>query len=227
MRSKAVAPSASTPSGSSVRGPARRTVAPSLVSAWMSDRATRLCVMSPQIATVSPATFPLCARMVEQSSNACVGCSWAPSPAFTTEALMCFATISAAPAWPWRMTTMSGCMASRFAAVSSSVSPLTVDDVEPEMLTASADSRLAAISNDVRVRVDGSRNRLMTVFPRSVGTFLIGRDAISPKRSPRSRIVVRSSAESVSMPSRCLCGNDVMPAVLVTPLGRTRHALST
>ncbi len=42
---------------------------------------------------------------------------------------------------------------------------LAVDDAEPEMLTASADSRLAAISNDVRVRVDGSRNRLITVLP--------------------------------------------------------------
>ena len=86
--------------------------------------------------------------------------------------------------------------------MSSSVSPLLVDDPEPEMLTESADSRLAAISNDVRVRVDGSRNRLITVFPRSVGTFLIGRSAISRKRSPRSRIVSSSAADSGSMPSR-------------------------
>ena len=49
--------------------------------------------------------------------------------------------------------------------MSSSVSPLMVDDDEPEMLTASADSRLAAISNEVRVRVEASRNRLMTVLP--------------------------------------------------------------
>src|SRR3569832_2391513 len=70
---------------------------------------------------------------------------------------------------------MSGVMASMFSAVSSSVSPFTGDEDEPEMFTASADSRLAAISNEVRVRVDGSRNRLMTVFPRSVGTFLMGR----------------------------------------------------
>ena len=70
------------------------------------------------------------------------------------------------------------------------------------MLTASADRRFAAISNDVRVRVDGSRNRLMTVFPRSVGTFLIGRSAISRNRSLRSRSVTMSAADSGSMPSR-------------------------
>ena len=86
------------------------------------------------------------------------------------------------------MTTTSGDIASRLRAVSSSVSPLVVDDAEPEMLTASADRRFAAISNDVRVRVDGSKNRLMTVFPRSVGTFLIGRSAISRNRSLRSRM---------------------------------------
>ena len=103
--------------------------------------------------------------MVEQSSSAWVGCSCAPSPALTTPARRREASISAAPACAWRTTTTSGAIASRFRAVSSSVSPLTVDDAEPEMLTASADSRLAAISNDVRVRVDGSRNRLMTVLP--------------------------------------------------------------
>ena len=158
----------------------------------MFDRATRLWRMSPQIATSRPASFPLCARMVEQSSSACVGCSCAPSPAFTTPARSWRASISAAPACEWRMTTTSGDIASRLRAVSSSVSPLVVDDAEPEMFTASADSRFAAISNDVRVRVDGSRNRLMTVFPRRVGTFLIGRSAISRNRSLRSRRVTRS-----------------------------------
>ena len=84
---------------------------------------------------------------------------------------------------------MSGLMASRFLAVSMRVSPLVVDDEAAVKLTPSADSRLAAISNEVRVRVDGSRKRLMTVLPRRVGTFLIGRSEISRKRSPRSRMV--------------------------------------
>ena len=74
----------------------------------------------------------------------------------------------------------SGHIASRLRAVSSSVSPLVVLEVEPLMLMASADRRFAAISNDVRVRVVGSRNRLMTVLPRSVGTFLMSRVARSP-----------------------------------------------
>ena len=41
-------------------------------------------------------------------------------------------------------------------------------------LSVSALRRFSAISNDVRVRVLGSKNRLTTVRPRSVGTFLIG-----------------------------------------------------
>ena len=41
----------------------------------------------------------------------------------------------------------------------------------------SADSRLAAASNEIRVRVESSKNRLTTVRPRSVGSFLIGRSA--------------------------------------------------
>ena len=45
------------------------------------------------------------------------------------------------------------------------------------MLSVSALSRFSAISNDVRVRVLGSKNRLTTVRPRSVGTFLIARRA--------------------------------------------------
>jgi hypothetical protein len=47
-------------------------------------------------------------------------------------------------------------------------------------LTASPTGRFAAISNDVRVRVDGSRNRLMTVF-RAASALLDGPPAISRK----------------------------------------------
>ncbi len=75
------------PRGRSERGPATRTLAPSVRSAKMLERATRLWSMSPQITTVSPSILPLCARMVEASSSAWVGCSCAPSPAFTMAAL--------------------------------------------------------------------------------------------------------------------------------------------
>ena len=58
--------------------------------------------------------------------------------------------------------------------MSSSVSPLVTLEVAVAMLRVSALSRFSAISNDVRVRVLGSKNRLTTVRPRSAGTFLIG-----------------------------------------------------
>ena len=58
-------------------------------------------------------------------------------------------------------------MAFRVAAVSSSVSPLFTDEVETDMLMTSAPSRLPASSNEVRVRVESSKNRLIRVRPRS------------------------------------------------------------
>ncbi len=74
---------------------------------------------------------------------------------------------------------MSIRIASRFRAVSTSVSPF--DTLEPDdaMLTVSALIRFSANSNETRVRVDASKNRLTTVCPRSVGTFLIARSLIS------------------------------------------------
>ena len=148
-----------------------------------------------------------------QSSSACVGCSCVPSPALTTAASTCLAMKCGAPDEAWRRTITSGAIACRFLAVSSSVSPLVVDEVEPEMLTASADSRLAAISNEVRVRVDASRNRLMTVLPRSVGTFLIGPRRRSRRRCSREIEDLRRSRPPPA--ARCRAGagaaNALMP----------------
>ena len=56
-------------------------------------------------------------------------------------------------------------MAFRVIAVSSSVSPLRTEEVATSMLMTSAPSRLAASSKEVRVRVEFSKNRLMTVRP--------------------------------------------------------------
>lgn len=81
-------------------------------------------------------------------------------------------------------------------------SPLVTDEVEADMFTASAESRLAAISNDVRVRVEDSKKKLMTVFPRSVGTFFIARLETSLKESAVSRMVLISSTDSSLIPSR-------------------------
>jgi hypothetical protein len=55
------------------------------------------------------------------------------------------------------------------------VSPLETLLVETLKFKESALSLLAAISKEDRVRVEASKKRLMTVLPRSVGTFLIGR----------------------------------------------------
>src|SRR6266849_6130669 len=95
-------------------------------------------------------------------------------------------------------------MATRFSAVSISVSPFSTADPDAVKLSVSAERRFSAISNDTRVRVDGSMKRLMTSWPRSAGTFLTGRSLTSLKPSAVSRISVISSGESGSMPRRSL-----------------------
>src|SRR6266404_5147437 len=101
----------------------------------------------------------------------------------------------------------SGAIASRFNAVSSSVSPLLKLDSPTLMFTVSAERRLAASSKDVRVRVDDSKQRLITVFPRKVGTFLTSRFEISLKFYAVSRIPVISAAERLRIPSKSLRRN--------------------
>src|SRR5688500_357133 len=96
----------------------------------------------------------------------------------------------------------SGCIASRFSAVSRIVSPLVTLEDETLILTASADSRFAASSNDVRVRVEFSKKRFITVLPRRVGTFLISRVLISRKFSAVSKIPLISASVRLRMPSR-------------------------
>src|SRR6266550_5783647 len=98
----------------------------------------------------------------------------------------------------------SGAIASSLRAVSSNVSPLLTLEVETLMLMASAERRLAAISNDVRVRVDDSKKRLMTVRARSAGTFLTSRFETSRNDSAVSSRCVISLASSSRIPSRCL-----------------------
>ena len=120
------------------------------------ERATRECMMSPQIATTSPSIRPLLRRIVSASSSACVGCSCAPSPALMTEPSTFRASNSTAPEAWWRTTRMSGCIAFSVTAVSISVSPLRVDIEDTDMFITSAPSRLPAISNDDCVRVEAS-----------------------------------------------------------------------
>jgi hypothetical protein len=74
-------------SGMSVGGPTNVTCAPSRVKHSKVLRATREWRMSPMIAMRQPSSDgPRWRRSVNASSNAWVGCSCRPSPAFTTDA---------------------------------------------------------------------------------------------------------------------------------------------
>src|SRR5712691_11380559 len=77
----------------------------------------------------------------------------------------------AAPLEECRTTNMSACIAERLSTVSSSVSPLVEDDAAMFRLMTSAESRFAAISYVVRVRVEGSKKRLKTDLPSRSGSF--------------------------------------------------------
>ena len=70
----------------------------------MFERTTLEWVMSPQMRTSSPLNPPFFWRMVRASRRACVGCSWAPSPAFTTTAFVWGRSIWQEPGLEWRMT---------------------------------------------------------------------------------------------------------------------------
>ena len=77
------------------------------------------------------------------------------------------------------------------------------DEVAMFRLMTSAESRLAAISNVVRVRVEGSKNRLNTLLPRNSGTFFTSRSATLMKEAAVSRMWMRISRGSPSTVSRC------------------------
>ena len=153
------------------------------------DRATRLCSTSPTTTILRPSREVRWRRIVKASSSACVGCSCVPSPALTIEPPIhpeC-ASVCGAPLAPCRMTTASAPIASRVSAVSFRLSPLeTLEPLALKLMT-SAESRLAAASNEIRVRVESSKKRLTTVRPRSVGSFLTGRSDDAGRARRRCR----------------------------------------
>ena len=69
--------------------------------------------------------------------------------------------------------------------------PWPCDERAMSRLMTSADSRLAAISKVVRVRVQFSKNRLKTLLPRSSGTFLTSRSLTLRKVPAVSRMCCR------------------------------------
>ena len=124
---------------------------------------------------------------------------------------------------------MSAFIATRLSTVSSSVSPLLVDETPMLRLITSADRRLAAISNVVRVRVEFSKNRLNTERPRSSGTFFTSRSEIDANGTAASRMRTMTSAGRPSSVSRCAsapsassCGLRI--AAPPAPLGGQREA---
>src|SRR5262245_24438310 len=109
----------------------------------------------------------------------------------------------AAPLCAWRTTNMSACIAARLSTVSSSVSPFAVEEVLTFRLITSAESRFAAISNVVRVRVEFSKKTLNTLMPRSSGTFFTSRSVTPRNDAVVSRMRSMISRGSPSSVSRC------------------------
>ena len=109
------------------------------------------------------------------SSSACVGCSCVPSPALMTLHRTHWVTCWQAPDALCRITSASTAIASTVMAVSRRLSPLLVEEPLADRLMVSADIHLPAISNELRVRVESSKKKLMMVRPRRVGTFLTSR----------------------------------------------------
>src|SRR5688572_8122474 len=138
------------------------------------------------------------------SSRPCVGCAWRPSPALITwiSGATCLAMRYGAPLAAWRTMNMSACIAARLATVSSTDSPLVCDEMLIARLITSADRRFAAVSNVVRVRVDGSKKRLNTALPRRSGTFFTSRWVTPTNDLAVSRICHRISAGRPSSVSR-------------------------
>ena len=77
-------------------------------------------------------------------------------------------------------------MASMVSMVSRSDSPFFTDDDPAAKESTSADIRLAAVSKDIRVRVESSKNRVATVRPRRAGTFGLARRPTSANESATS-----------------------------------------
>src|SRR5947207_10146232 len=93
-------------------------------------------------------------------------------------------------------------MAFSVIAVSIRVSPFLRDELPTAMFMTSAPSRFPANSNEDCVRVETSKNRLISVRPRSEARFFSIWRFRSTNSSARSRRPVISSAESPSIPNR-------------------------
>ncbi len=193
-------------SGSSDCGPQTRiSPTPSVRRACRSVRATRECFTSPTISTfIFEKSLPLAWRRVSMSSRPWVGCALRPSPALinAVPSPAAAANWATAPSSGWRTTKPRTPIASRFFSVSQAVSPLRVDEVDASKLSTSAPSRWAASWNELRVRVDGSKNSVQTAEPPSTWRLLPTRPTaasrIWPARSSNCNRVSRGRPSRVS-----------------------------
>ena len=131
-----------------------------------------------------------------------MGCSCWPSPALTTTQSVQRVSACGAPAERCRRTATSTFIASMLRAVSLSVSPFETLEPPAENESVSAVSRFSASSNESRVRVEFSKNRLQTVTPRRLGTRLMGRSRTSRKARAVWRTRRTSAAGIPASPSR-------------------------
>ena len=86
--------------------------------------------------------------------------------------------------------------------VSNSDSPLVADERAMSSVITSADSRVAAMSKVVRVRVEFSKNKLKTLLPRSSGTFFTSRSLTDTKLAAVSKICVKVALGKPSVDSK-------------------------
>ena len=93
-------------------------------------------------------------------------------------------------------------MALSVMAVSISVSPFCMEEEETLMFMTSAPSRLPASSNELCVRVEASKNRLISVRPRRASRFLLIWRLTSAAVSARSSNAPISPAVRSSQVSR-------------------------
>ncbi len=87
-------------------------------------------------------------------------------------------------------------------AVSISVSPFCMDEADMFMFMTSAPRRLPASSKELCVRVEASKNRLISVRPRRTSRFLLICRLLSAALSARSSNALISLAVSSSQVSR-------------------------
>src|SRR5438093_10078968 len=129
---------------------------PSSASAYASECTVRPYLRSPTRTTFWPSKDPRSSQIVYRSCRVCVGCWPAPSPALMTGFSVKSAAKRAAPSCGWRKT-IASLYASTMRIVSARVSPFWTE-VPSALLNPSArpPRRAIALSNESRVRVDGS-----------------------------------------------------------------------